>query len=149
MFVDSVRIRVAAAGFALAGVLAGCAGEGQPAGQGTAPPAATGTAGAGPSPPATAPAASPAGQVVAIRVRVADGKVSGVGTTVGVRQGQRVRIEVASDVTDEVHVHGYELLEPVAAGRTAAVEFTADLPGAFEVELEQRSLRLFELQVRP
>jgi hypothetical protein len=36
----------------------------------------------------------------------------------------------------------------VAPGRPAVIDFTADAPGVFEVELEQAHLRLVELQVQ-
>jgi hypothetical protein len=49
---------------------------------------------------------------------------------------------------DEVHLHGYDLSADVAPGRPAVIDFTADAPGVFEVELEQAHLRLVELQVQ-
>jgi hypothetical protein len=45
-------------------------------------------------------------------------------------------------------VHGYDILRPVAPGRPAVIDFTADAAGVFEVELEQARLKLFELQVQ-
>jgi hypothetical protein len=47
-----------------------------------------------------------------------------------------------------VDPHGYDLSADVAPGRPAVIDFTADAPGVFEVELEQAHLRLFELQVQ-
>ena len=38
--------------------------------------------------------------------------------------------------------------QEVAPGRPAVIDFTADAPGVFEVELEQARLKLFELQVQ-
>lgn len=84
-----------------------------------------------------------------IEVTVAGGEVQGVGSAVDVEQGREVRLVVTADVADEVHVHGYDLFVAVAPGSPATVDFTADIPGAFEVELEERGLRLFELRVRP
>jgi sirohydrochlorin ferrochelatase len=49
---------------------------------------------------------------------------------------------------DKVHLHGYDLSADVAPGRPAVIDFTADAPGVFEVELEQAHLRLVELQVQ-
>ena len=47
-----------------------------------------------------------------------------------------VVITVTSDVADEVHVHGYDLMADVAPGAPATIRFTADAPGRFEIELE-------------
>lgn len=83
-----------------------------------------------------------------IRVEVRDRQVVGGSRRVRVDLGETVRIEVASDVADEVHVHGYERLADVEAGRRVVVEFVADIPGIFEVELEGLRLKLLDLEVR-
>jgi hypothetical protein len=54
---------------------------------------------------------------------------------------------VTSDVADEIHVHGYDLSTDVEAGGTAEVKFVADVPGIFEVELEEAVIPLVELEV--
>ena len=54
---------------------------------------------------------------------------------------------MTADQTDEVHRHGYDRKVDIAPGRPAVLEFTADVPGVFEVELEEASLKLVELQV--
>ena len=64
-----------------------------------------------------------------------------------VKPGQRVRVVVDSDVADEVHLHGYDRIAPVAPSQPATIEFTASISGRFEVELEKAKRRLFELQV--
>ncbi len=63
--------------------------------------------------------------------------------------GEQIRFRVKSDVADEVHVHGYDLSEQVAAGGTAAFDFPADIEGIFEVELEERVEQIAELRVNP
>jgi hypothetical protein len=83
-----------------------------------------------------------------IEVRVTGDRVDTASRRVRVDRGATVRIRVQADRDEEVHVHGYDLSRPVAPGRPAVVEFTADAPGVFEVELEEASLRLFELQVQ-
>ena len=82
----------------------------------------------------------------AIEVSVEGGQVAG-DTEVAVSTGTEVSIEVTSDVTDVIHVHGYDLHEDVDEGSTATVSFTADIPGVFEVELEEAGLLLVELTV--
>ncbi len=63
--------------------------------------------------------------------------------------GDEVRFEVESDVADEVHVHGYDLMEDVPAGGTVSFDFPADIEGIFEVELEGRKEQIAELRVNP
>ncbi|MDQ3767281.1 MAG: hypothetical protein M3346_08055 [Actinomycetota bacterium] len=83
-----------------------------------------------------------------IEVDVSGGEVNGVGPTVEVAVGERVAIDVSSDTDDEVHVHGYDVMTPVSPSRPAQLAFVADLPGAWEVELENAGLLLFELRVQ-
>jgi hypothetical protein len=63
--------------------------------------------------------------------------------------GDEIRFEVSSDVADEVHVHGYDLMQDVAAGGTASFDFPAEIEGIFEVELEGRGEQIAELRVNP
>ncbi len=66
-----------------------------------------------------------------------------------VRQGRKVAIVVRSDLSDHVHLHGYDLMADVAPGSPARIQFEADTPGRFEMELEDRGLQIADLEVRP
>ena len=66
-----------------------------------------------------------------------------------VRQGSEVILTVRAPVTDEVHLHAYDLKSPVAPGKPARIEFTASIPGQFEIELEERHQLLGVLEVGP
>jgi len=63
--------------------------------------------------------------------------------------GEQVRFRVRSDVADEVHVHGYDLTEDVAAGTTAVFSFPADIEGIFEVESHESGEQIAELRIEP
>ncbi|MGC1166726.1 MAG: hypothetical protein WA862_11525 [Solirubrobacterales bacterium] len=63
--------------------------------------------------------------------------------------GDQIRFEVSSDVADEVHVHGYDLMQDVPAGGTVSFDFPAEIEGIFEVELEGRKEQIAELKVNP
>ena len=63
--------------------------------------------------------------------------------------GEEVRFKVRSDVADEVHVHGYDVMEDVKAGGTVSFDFPAEIEGIFEVELEERAEQIAELRVNP
>jgi hypothetical protein len=91
--------------------------------------------------------AAPDGAVV-VAVTVSDGEVQTASQRVDVALGSPVRVEVSADTADEVHVHGYDVTAPVAPDAPAVVEFPADIPGVFEVELEGAGLALVELRVQ-
>jgi hypothetical protein len=93
-------------------------------------------------------AAPPADTAQVIALTVAAGTVSGESGRVVVTLGSAVRIEVTADVADEVHVHGYDLTVDTVPGQPVIVEFTADIPGVFEVELHGSELLLTRLQVQ-
>jgi hypothetical protein len=64
-------------------------------------------------------------------------------------KGDRIRFRVRSDVADEIHVHGYDLMKDVSAGGTVAFDFPATIEGVFEAELEGRKEQIIELRVNP
>ena len=82
-----------------------------------------------------------------IEVGYANGAITGGGKRSATR-GQPVVIKVTSDVADEVHLHGYDKKADAAPGTVATITFIADKPGIFEVELEKKGLKLFELEVK-
>ena len=83
-----------------------------------------------------------------IEVTFRDGAVQGP-TSFSVTQGDRVRIIVHADVSDEVHLHGYDLMSDVTPEQPARIDLVADVPGVFECELEDAAIPLFELEVAP
>lgn len=80
-------------------------------------------------------------------------EITVVGDTVegGGRQevavGDTVALVITADVTDEVHVHGYDLYTDLVPGQPATVTFEATMPGVWEVELHDAGTVLVELQV--
>jgi hypothetical protein len=60
-----------------------------------------------------------------------------------------VRLTVSADISDEVHLHGYDLHADVAPGQDGTIEFDATIPGVFEIELEGSGVLIGELQVAP
>lgn len=96
-------------------------------------------------PPTPAP---PADATVTIRIAVAADAAPTV-RKLSVRLGRKVEIVVRSELTDSVHLHGYDVAAEVAPGKPGRIAFTADAPGRFELELEERGLPIAELEVRP
>ena len=111
--------------------------------QATAPAtAATGAAGAtGEQTKAPAPATE--------RIVIVGGKPEGGVKKLEYQQGDRIQFTVDSDVADEIHVHGYDLMKDVPAGGTVRFSFPAKIEGVFEVELEGRKQQIGELRVTP
>ncbi len=84
-----------------------------------------------------------------MRIVVTDGRARGGIRRLDVAKGDRVRLVVVSDTTDEVHLHGYDLTTDVAPGRQGRIVFVAKVPGRFEIELEEAGAQIGELEVRP
>jgi heme/copper-type cytochrome/quinol oxidase subunit 2 len=64
-------------------------------------------------------------------------------------KGEQVRFKVDSDVSDEVHMHGYDIMKDVTAGGSVSFDFPATIEGVFEAELEGRKEQILELTVNP
>ena len=111
-----------------------------PATSETEPPATT------TEPPATTAPKPP--DVVTIRIAIPSDTAPKV-RRFSVKQGRKVVIIVRTELTDHVHLHGYDLTADVGPGMPATIRFTATAPGRFEIELEERGLEFAELEVRP
>ena len=99
-----------------------------------------------PDSPSVSPSAEPERTVIEVMYR--DGAVEGP-TSFTVTQGDRVRIIVHADVSDEVHFHGYDLMADVTPEEPARIDFVANAAGVYEVELEGLGELLFELEIVP
>jgi len=82
-----------------------------------------------------------------IRIVVVDGAPKGGIVREKVEKGDRVVLIVRSDVTDHVHLHGYDVMRDVAPGKPARLPFRATIPGRFEVELEDRGVPIADITV--
>jgi hypothetical protein len=150
---------IAAAIAAAVLALAACGGDDDDSTTASAAPAATTTQATDTTPTTTAetttaaeptpPPPPPAPEVTTIRIVITGGKPDGGIHRETIKQNEQVRLVVKSDVADEIHVHGYDLMKDVEAGGTATIAFKADVPGQFEVELEDRGLQIAELTVEP
>ena len=83
------------------------------------------------------------------RITIVNGQPEGGVQDLEFTAGENVRFEVLSDIPEEVHVHGYDVMTDVEPGKVAVVEFPADLEGVFEVELEESVVPIAELTVNP
>lgn len=133
-------------------VVVGCDGEGASTTATTGITQATTTTsnpGSTTSPPdtttttsSTTTATLPPFDLIEVDVASAPGRVP-------VELGRTIRLVVTADVSDEVHLHGYDIRADVAPGMPAVLEFVADIPGIFDVELEAAGQEFMQLQVEP
>ena len=137
----ALAVAVAAAAFAVA----------RPTGDDTVPaPESTPTepAGEAPQPEATEPAEEPPPRVE--RIRVSRGNAAGGPVRISARKGEIVRIVVTStDTTDQVHLHGYDIVKDLAPGKPARLRVKADLEGIWDLELEGSHMQIGRLRVEP
>ena len=91
------------------------------------------------APPPPPPGPPPPAQV---RIVVRGGLPVGGPRRVTVARGRRVILNVTSDVSDHVHLHGYDLMQDVGPGQPARIAFRATRPGTVEAELEDRGVQI-------
>jgi FtsP/CotA-like multicopper oxidase with cupredoxin domain len=80
----------------------------------------------------TTPSEPPEPEVTRIRIR--GGEVVGGPADITVKKGDVVRIVVAADAPDDIHLHGYDIEKPAAPGQPARFKLKADIDGSFEME---------------
>ena len=92
----------------------------------------------------TAPPPPPAGPPppAQVRIVVRGGLPVGGPRRVTVARNRRVILTVTSDVSDEVHLHGYDLMQDVGPGMPARIAFRATRPGTVEAELEDAGVQI-------
>jgi hypothetical protein len=62
-------------------------------------------------------------------------------------KGTRARVIVHTDAGTEVHLHGYDIERAVTPGTPVRIDFTATIPGRFELELHDPDVLLAEITV--
>jgi hypothetical protein len=97
------------------------------------------------APPPPPPGPPPPAQV---RIVVRGGLPVGGPRRVTVGRGRRVILNVTSDVSDHVHLHGYDLMQDVGPGMPARIAFRATRPGTVEAELEDRGVQIARITAR-
>ena len=144
------KLLIAAGGIAAAVILFLVFRPGDDDGDSTTPPPPPPPTASATTPTATAPPTQPPPpQAERIAIVVRGGKPVGGIKRGTVKKDDRVVLTVRSDVSDEVHLHGYNLMKDVAPGAPAVIAFKATIPGQFEAELEDRGLQFAEITVNP
>jgi hypothetical protein len=73
--------------------------------------------------------------------------VSGPSTLV-VKQGDTVTINITVDESEELHLHGYDFTADLPTGK-GSLTFEASVSGRFPYELEQSKIEIGALEVQP
>jgi plastocyanin len=97
-------------------------------------PAQTETGGDDGTEPTEAEEPAPPPEPEVTRIQIRGGSVVGGPRDIEVDPGDTVRIVVASDAADEIHLHGYDITRSAAPGQPASFRFKANAEGAFEIE---------------
>jgi hypothetical protein len=82
----------------------------------------------------TETAPEPPRQPSVTRIQIQGGQVVGGPKQIETAKGDPVRIVVAADAADEIHLHGYDITKNAAPGAPARFSFKANLEGVFEIE---------------
>jgi len=109
----------------------------------TTTPATTTTAGGGSA------NAKPKPKPQTTTIVVKDGQPVGGVQDLSYTSGEDVRFSVKADAAEELHVHGYDLMQDTVPGKAITFDFPADIEGIFEVELEETHTQIAELTVEP
>ncbi len=98
------------------------------------------------TPPPQPPSPPPPAQV---RITVRNGTPDGGVGRVTVAKGRRVTLIVTADVSDHVHLHGYDVMRDVAPGRPARIAFRATIVGTVEAEFEDSGVQIASITTKP
>ncbi len=66
-----------------------------------------------------------------------------------VKAGDRITLKIASNNSDELHVHGYDLRLRIKPEEVVNLDFTANRTGRFDLELHRAHAELGVLEVYP
>lgn len=70
-------------------------------------------------------------------------------STLSVKQGDSVVINITVDEDEELHLHGYDIHTDLEKGRQGSLSFVANTAGHFSYELEHSSTEIGALEVQP
>ncbi len=82
-------------------------------------------------------------------VVVSAGKVLSNGSVLSATEGDTVVINILSDVSDEVHLHGYDISINLEKNVSGTLTFVASKTGRFMFELENKGMELGVIEVFP
>lgn len=92
-------------------------------------------------------ASSPGNRVFELRLK--NGRLVSGPAVLQVKAGDRITLKIASNNSDELHVHGYDLRLRIKPDEVVNLDFTANRTGRFGLELHRAHAELDSLEVYP
>jgi len=93
------------------------------------------------------PASSPGNRVFELGLK--NGRLVSGPAVLQVKAGDRITLKIASNNSDELHVHGYDLRLRIKPEEVVNLDFTANRTGRFGLELHRAHAELGALEVYP
>lgn len=85
-----------------------------------------------------------------IEIEIEGGHTRPAGERVRAEPGQTIRLDVDSDIADELHLHADpEQSFEVKVGEDQRFEFSIDTPGVYELESHETDQQIVSIQVQP
>lgn len=94
-----------------------------------------------------AAASSPGNRVFELGLK--NGRLVSGPAVLQVKAGDRITLKIASNTSDELHVHGYDLRLRIKPEEVVTLDFTANRTGRFGLELHRAHAELGALEVYP
>jgi hypothetical protein len=82
-------------------------------------------------------------------INIRNGQVVSGSPLLQAHEGDEITLKIASDRSDEVHLHGYDLHADLVPGGTTTLAFTATRTGRFGMEMHRSHTELGALEVYP
>lgn len=83
------------------------------------------------------------------QIRIQKGKLQTEPVRLKVKEGETARMQVLSDETDELHVHGIDQKFVIFANQLTTIEIPTRHTGSFELETHDRPMTIGVLEVHP
>ena len=83
------------------------------------------------------------------QIRIQKGKLQADPVRLKVKEGDVARLQILSDETDELHVHGQDKKFVIYANQLNTIEIPTPHTGSFELETHDRPMTIGVLEVHP
>lgn len=83
------------------------------------------------------------------QIRIQKGKLQSDLVRLKVKEGEVARLQILSDETDELHVHGLDKKFVIYANQLNTIEIPTPHTGSFELETHDRPMTIGVLEVHP
>lgn len=82
-------------------------------------------------------------------IDIVDGRLASGDSVIRVHQNKTITIKITANMTDELHLHGYDKSLQLQPNKTTDITFKASMAGRFEAELHSDKSPVFAVEVHP